>query len=38
MLFVINSLLCFSFNFYRNNASVLTTFVGTFLESYYTVY
>ena len=33
-----NSLLCFSFNFYRNNASVLATFVGTFLESYYTVY
>jgi len=38
MLFVINSLLCFSFSFYRNNASVLATFVGTFLESYYTVY
>ena len=33
-----NSLLCFSFNFYRNDASVLTTFVSTFLESDYAVY
>ena len=30
--------LCFCFRFNRNNASVLTSFVATFLESYYTVY
>lgn len=38
MLFAINSLLSFSLSYDRNNASVLTAPVSTFLESDHTVY